>query len=79
MMSLTGQKIDIKTTLLAVIADRLGVLAWQNTKDGQKGLNMPESILQNLIGNKKESNTMSFNSGDEYEAYRRSLLNGRRD
>ena len=79
MMRLTGQKIDLKTTLLAVIADRLGVLAWQNTKDGQKGLNMPESILQNLIGNKKESNTMSFNSGEEYEAYRRSLLNGRRD
>lgn len=75
MMSLTGQKIDLKTTLLAVIADRLGVLAWQNTKDGQKGLNMPESILQNLIGNKKESNTMSFDTPSEYEAYRRSLLN----
>ena len=79
MMRLSGQKVDLQTTLLATIADRLGVLAWQNTKDGQKGINMPESIVQSLIGIKKESNNMSFSTGDEYEAYRRSLLNGGRN
>ena len=37
---------------------------------------MPESVLSKLIGEHKENNTMSFNSGAELEAYRERLING---
>ena len=75
-MLMSGQKISTDTMLRAGILDRLSILAWQNTEDGHEGRNMPESVLSKLIGEHKENNTMSFNSGAELEAYRERLING---
>lgn len=76
-MKMSEQIVDMTTILLATIADRAQVLIWQNTEDGQKGRNVPESIVQKLIGQKDERDHMVFNTGADYEAYRERLINGK--
>ena len=62
-----SQKLTLEQQLFAVIADRLGILAWQNTIDGQKGRNAPKSILDELQGN-NSGNTAGFDSADDFMA-----------
>ena len=69
---------DVKTQLLAVIADGVRTLIWQNTADGHKGRNKPESVLQKLIDGKKENETMSFETAEEFEAERNRIVNSGR-
>jgi len=72
-MKIAGMKVDINTTLLAVIADRLGVLIWQKTKDGQKGLNAPKSILDELYRD-HSGDAVKFDTVDAFENERRRIL-----
>lgn len=72
---------DSKTVLLASILDAARILIWQNTRDGQRGANKPQSVLS-LFGRqeeKKEGAVESFASADEYHAKRRRLLDGYTD
>ncbi len=78
-MKMSEQIVDMTTILLATIADRAQVLIWQNTEDGQKGRNVPESIVQKLIGQKDERDHIVFNTGADFEAFRERLINGKRD
>ena len=48
---LTGTKItDDRTVLLAIIADRVGHIAWMFSKDGEAGKNHPQSIFELVTG-----------------------------
>ena len=76
-MKMSEQAVDMDTILLATIADRIQILIWQNTEDGQKGRNVPESIVKKLLGVKEEKPHMVFNTGADYEAYRESVINGK--
>lgn len=60
----------------AFIMDALNILIWQNTADGIKGSNRPESILNEMLGKEKNSDLLSFASGDDFEKYRKELING---
>lgn len=61
--------------LLALIFDRLQWLCWSQTKDGQKGVNVPQSIAEKLIGkSESDSEITTFQSGEDYEEARRKLL-----
>ena len=72
---LSGTKIDIKTTLLARIADNTALNLWMKTKDGQKGVNRPKSVLEIISGKDKQHELKGFNSGSEFmEEWRR--ING---
>lgn len=76
-MKLSGSKISLEQSLLASIADRLGILIWQKTKDGAKGNNVPKSILATLNGEteeKEKSETRLFESGEEFLQARAKLL-----
>lgn len=64
----TGQPGELKTMLLATIADRLSILIWQNTKAAQKGKNKPRMILDSLT--KQEERTQAFATATEFEAAR---------
>ena len=68
-MAITGQPYELKTMLLAAIADRLSILVWQNTKDAQKGKNRPAMLLDSLTKQSKDS-IKTFASGAEFEAAR---------
>lgn len=75
-MKITGIKVPDNILLLAHAVDRLSILVWQNTKDGSKGRNKPESIADLLLhGDKKvvKKGTV-FNTPEEYWAERKRIL-----
>lgn len=69
MRAVSGMNITLTEYLLAVIADRLGTLAWFQTEDGRKGRNRPESIAQLLTGGgkNKEEKPRSFTDAAAFE------------
>ncbi|MDF2902433.1 MAG: phage protein [Bacillus sp. (in: firmicutes)] len=74
-MKLSGQKIPLDTLLLAGISDNLRLLLWTKTKDGQKNVNRPESILHKLSeNNPREKEEIIFESGEDFEKMRQQLL-----
>lgn len=72
---MSGQRIKTDTMLAAGILDRLSVLIWQNTEDGHNGSNAPKSILSSILG-ETEKDTLSFDTGADFDRYRESLING---
>jgi hypothetical protein len=77
MMKITKRTLKLETMLLAGILDRLSLLVWQNTEDGQKGENKPESMLMKLMGVDEDENEVAgFNTAEEFEKKRRQLLGG---
>ena len=68
---ITGAKLTLEQTLLAVIADEINIRVWQQTKDGQKGKNRPESIYKKLVGldKKQKDELKSFETIEEYERW----------
>jgi hypothetical protein len=74
-MKLSQQTASIETMLLAGISDKLGILLWAQTKDGQKGKNRPISILEKVLNlPKKRKEEVAFASGKEFESTRNQLL-----
>lgn len=74
-MKLSGQLVPLETLLLAGILDRLSILLWGQTKDGQKGINRPSMIYDTLASRKgKETDVIVFSSGEDYEKTRSSIL-----
>lgn len=70
-----GVQTDTQTALLAIIADRLGVLVWQNTADGSKGINKPKSIFDALVGKQEESSLRKYETGSDFSAAWEDILN----
>jgi len=77
-MKINGQSVSNETLLLAGISDRLSMLVWFKTKDGQKGKNRPPSMVDMLTNKNKESDrdVVTFNSGEDFEKLRNSLIGG---
>lgn len=74
-MKMSDQLVPMETLLLAGISDRLSVLLWRQTKDGQKGRNMPTMVMDTLtIKGSKESDVIVFSSGEDYEKTRNAIL-----
>jgi len=74
-MKQNNQSVPLETTLLASISDKLGLLVWFKTKDGQTGKNRPLSIVEKLIGSREtEKNVIEFSSGEEFERKRNELI-----
>ncbi|MCI7677867.1 MAG: DUF5361 domain-containing protein [Streptococcus orisratti] len=73
-MSMSGQKLPFDTILLAGLVDRLSILIWQNTKDGQKGSNKPTSLVETLTAEPKEREEVAFESGEDFERTWNELL-----
>ncbi|HEM3889830.1 TPA: hypothetical protein U1U87_001779 [Streptococcus suis] len=71
--TLSGQKEDLDTLLLAGIYDTVRLLFWGKTKDGQAGRNRPNSVTQALEGSKVEREERVFSSGEEFERAMRAL------
>lgn len=75
---MSDQIVSLEITLLANIVDRLSISLWLQTKDGQKGVNRPASIAEMLTKNNKEERDerdyLVFESGEDFENYRKALL-----
>ena len=76
-MKMSDQLVPMETLLLAGILDRLSVLLWRQTKDGQKGRNMPTMVLDTLVARKsKDSDVIVFSSGEDFEKTRNEIITG---
>ena len=73
-MAMSGQRVPLETLLLASIADRVGILAWQNTEDGHKGRNAPKEFVSILTEEPKEREESVFKSGEDFENTRAQIL-----
>lgn len=75
-LAMTNSKVPFETFLLAGVLDRLSALVWFKTTDGQKGINKPLMVAEELTGKTKakESKEMIFDSGKEFEEYRQQIL-----
>ena len=77
-MKASGQIVPTDTMLLAGISDKLSMLVWFQTEDGQKGKNRP-TMLTGLLTKSEpdnEKDVIVFNSGEEFEKRRKELLVG---
>lgn len=79
-MKISGMKIDTTQALLASIADNTRMLAWQQSSDGVKGTNRPNSLLRILSGAEQhnESNIETFESGNDFDEEWARLTGGER-
>lgn len=79
-MKLTGAKVDNDLLLLAYAVDRLGILIWQQTKDGQRGRNQPESIAERILhgdqNKRKVHHVSAYRTVADFENARRRLMRG---
>lgn len=76
-MKMSNTKIEFETILLAGMFDKVSLLLYSKTKDAEKGINRPESVVEMLMGkHKQESNMLVFRSGKEFDATRKQLLRG---
>lgn len=75
---MAGVPCSNETLLLAMAVDRLSLLFWAKTEDGQKNRNRPESIYMRILGlnEKPENNVVAFANGCDFEAARQKILNG---
>ena len=73
---ISGQRLTIEQTLQAVMVDKLQILIWQQTKDGHKGKNLPESLYRKLAGldEKKKDELQAFETIEEFEQWRKSKM-----
>lgn len=73
---ISNQVVSLDTLLFASMVDRLSLSLWLQTKDGQKGTNRPNSIVDHLTKKeeKDEKDYLVFKSGEDFEKYRETLL-----
>ena len=75
-MRLNNQNVRMDELLLAGILDRLSLLVWFKTKDGQKGTNRPFLITELLTKDDKNNALINFNNGKDFEIMRNKLIEG---
>lgn len=76
-MKLSGHKVSIDTLLLAGISDRLSILLWWKTRDGQKGRNKPAMMVEILTSKEvKNTDVVVFSSGEDFENTRNMIISG---
>lgn len=73
---LSGSPVGLDTVLLAMAVDALNVLVWQNTADGHEGRNQPKPVLSLLRGDAPESSGLGFDSAEDFDSWRKSMIGG---
>ena len=72
---INGIEYTTDTLLLAKAVDYLALLFWSKTKDAENGMNAPESILNQLLGNtESETDVVSFETAEDFETARSRIL-----
>jgi hypothetical protein len=74
-MKMNNQPVELDLLLLAGISDKLSTAMWWQTKDGQKGVNRPDSLVDVITNTQtKEKNVIAFSSGEDFINRRNELL-----
>ena len=62
-IKMSGLKMEFNQYLLAALFDKVNWLCWAKTKDAENGVNVPDRILNRLLGIDQEE------AGDEYAVF----------
>lgn len=73
-MEINGTTVPSYINMLAGIIDRLSLLVWQNTEDGHKNRNRPQSLVEMLNTPPKESDIVAFDTGEDFDKAYAELL-----
>ena len=73
---LSGAPVALETLLLAMIADAVRVLVWQRSQAAADGGSPPASIAEALTRPGKDRGGAGFDTAEEFEAWRASMLGG---
>lgn len=73
-LKMADQKVKLDTMLLASAVDKLSLLVWTKTKDGQKGRNKPKSLVDSINKHVKVKEELVFTTGEEFERERNRIL-----
>lgn len=68
-MRLEERAVPVEQLLMAAVLDRLSMLVWFQTEDGEKGINRPKSMAAILLGDAQEvgGDVQSFETTEEFE------------
>ena len=66
MMAVNGLKVDVKTLLLARIADSCAINVYFKSKDAENGQNRPKSIVSLLTGTSQQEANRDFDTGEDF-------------
>lgn len=70
-----GMNAPYETVLLSMAVDRLSMIAWLNSSDGQEGINRPKPITSILFGTDEQNTDFEvFEDADAFEEERRRIL-----
>ena len=67
-MKLAGAKAPVSLLMQAAAVDRLSLLVWMQTKDGQNNRRRPKSITEILTGEQPRETVQAFDSEEEFWA-----------
>lgn len=73
---ITGSRLKLDSLLIAALVDRVSVLAWRQTRNGQRGIKPPESVVSVLLSppREKQETSLVFDSPEAFEAARAKAL-----
>jgi len=71
---MSGLNISIDTMLRAYAADKIAFIAWSKTKDAQRNVGRPESVLKLLLGKKDDETYAGFDTPEEFDAWRAKMI-----
>jgi hypothetical protein len=76
MMLFSGNKIRPSLLLQAASLDKLALLWWAETKDGQKNRNRPESVVESLTRENKQTEEppIVFESAEDFNKTREEMI-----
>lgn len=75
---INGMKCSTEELMLINIVDKLSLIWWSKTKDGQKNRNRPKLICEIMQEKEESKNRIAFNSPEEFEAMRRKIIEGKK-
>lgn len=68
-MNISESKLTFEQMLLASAVDNLNFLAWTKTKDAQKNMNRPKSVLEKILNEEQKVEYKAFETAEELEAF----------
>lgn len=70
---ISNQRVTFNDMLMALLIDGVNLLVWQNTKDGAKNRNRPESLYKKFTEDEKPKDDLEvFTSVEAYEKWYKS-------
>ena len=68
-MRIEGQRVPRSELLLAAVLDKLSMIAWFLSEDGQNNVNRPTSMVEVLLGepSSQDSAIESFDTAEQFE------------